>query len=266
MTAGRQHLVQVTARFYSVLALLFGSFDLTFGVFLLARGSHAAPLGIVYVVPGFILVALAAVLWLGAYWAAPLVLAASLIPEVFPILWYSLATGRAPMAAWWTIPGRAVPIVFLILTVLLLVSVLRARTSTDRTRPSGPTAAKVLAAVVLTYGFCLVLLGALELTARARAEFGVPLGYFLALPGAALLALGGFIWRDRIWAMIAAFAASLMPWVYPLFWAEADRGAVTLDWFNVTLLVVPTVFGILATYAVLSTLIRRRMKATSPAR
>lgn len=266
MTADRQRLVLVTARLYAVLALLFGLFDLAFGVFMLATGGHAAPAGIAYVVPGFILAALGAVLWLGAWWAAPLVLATSLVPGVFPLLWYDLAAGRTPMAAWWNILGLAAPTIFLILTVLLLVSLLRARTSIDRFSLSGPTASKALAAVVLTYGSCLVLLGALELIARGRAESAVPFGYFLALPGATLLALAGFVWRDRIWAMITAFAVSLVPWVYPLSWTAADWGAATLDWFDVTLLVVPTLFAFLVAYAVLSTLRRRRMNATNPAR
>ena len=266
MTAGRQKLVRMTARVYAVLALFFGFFELTFGVFLLATGSHAAPVGIAHVVPGFVLAALGAVLWLGAYWAAPLAFAASLIPRVLPFLWYELAAGRTPMTAWWDILGLATPIVFLILTVLLLVSVLRARAANDAARLSHPTASKVLAAVALTYGLCLLLLGALELTARARTEPDVPLGYFLALPGAALLALASFIWRDRIWAMIAAFAASLLPWVYPILWREFAGGHAVLDWFNLTLFAVPTLFGILTAYAVLSTLRRGRMNATNPAR
>jgi hypothetical protein len=65
--------------------------------------------------------------------------------------------------------------------------------------------------------------------------------------------------------MIAAFAASLVPWVYPLLWTEVDRGAVILDWFGVTLLVVPTLFGVLVAYAVLSTIARARRNATDPA-
>jgi hypothetical protein len=69
--------------------------------------------------------------------------------------------------------------------------------------------------------------------------------------------------------MITAFAVCLIPWVYPLFWMEVAGGAGTLDsfdWFNATLLAVPTLFGMLATYAVLSTLRRRRTNATSPTR
>jgi hypothetical protein len=193
-------------------------------------------------------------------------LIASLVPGVFPFLWYDLAAGRTPMTAWWNIPGLAAPAIFLDLTVLLLVSLLWARTSIDRTRLSGPTAPKVLAAVALTYGFCLVLLGAVELTVRSRGEATVPFGYFLALPGAGLLALGRFIWRDRIWAMIAAFAASLMPWVYPILWTGLAGGQATLDWFDMTLFVVPTLFGLLVAYAVLSTLVRGRRNATDPAR
>lgn len=266
MNAGRQQPAHTAARVYAVFVLLFGLFDLTLGVFMLARASHAAPVGILYVVPGFILAALGAVLWLRAYWAAPLALAVSLIPGVFPFLWYDLVAGRAPMLAWWSTPGLVAPIIFLILTVLLLVSVLRARTSVDRIRSSGPTASKILAAVVLTYGLCLVLLGALELTARDRGESYVPFGYFLMLPGATLLVLGAFIWRDRIWAMIAAFAASLIPWLYPIFWTDVAGGQGTLDWFNLTLLVVPGMFSIIVAYAVLSTLRRRWMNATSAAR
>jgi hypothetical protein len=266
MTAGRLQLVHLTARIYAVLALLLGLFDLAFGVFMLATAGHAAPAGIVFVMPGFVLASLGAVLWLGAYWAAPLALVASLIPGVFPFLWYDLAAGRTPMTAWWNMPGLAAPIVFLILTMLMLVSLLRARTSTDRTHHSGPTASKVLAVVALTYGLCLMLLGAAELTARGRGEATVQLGYFLVLPGASLLALASFIWRDRIWAMIAAFAASLMPWVYPLLWMALARGQAVLDWFDITLFVVPTLFGLLVAYALLSTLARGRRNATEPAR
>lgn len=266
MTAGRLQLVHVTARAYAVLVLLLGFFDLAFGVFMLATAGHGAPAGIVFVVPGFVLAALGAVLWLGAYWAAPLALVTSLVPGVFPFLWYDLAAGRTPMTAWWNIPGLAAPAIFLVLTVLLLVSLLRARTSIDRTRLAGPTASKVLAAVVLTYGLCLALLGAVELTMRGRTEATVPFGYFLALPGASLLVLCRFIWRDRIWAMIAAFAASLMPWVYPILWPALSGGQAALDWFDLTVLVVPTLFGLLVAYAVLSTLGRGRRSATGPAR
>lgn len=272
MTAGRQQLARTTARVYAVLVLLFGFFELTFGVFIMVMGSHAAPVGISLVVPGFILVALGSVLWLGAYWAAPLAFVCALFPGVFPFLWYHLAAGRVPTGSWLDILGLTVPTVFLVLTVLLLVSALRARPANGGTRLPGPTAPRALAAVAFSFGLCLLVLGTLDLNLRTPSDLSVPrVGYFLALPGAVLLALGPFIWLDRIWAMIAAFAASLTPWVYPivwLLWMDHIRGYPSPawfrpDWFSLSLMVVPTFFGILTVCAVLSTLRRGRTSATN---
>jgi hypothetical protein len=155
--------------------------------------------------------------------------------------------------------------------VLLFVFALRAGAANGGARLPGPAASRVLAAVACTFGLCLLLLGVLDLNLRTPADLSVVrAGYFLAWPGAVLLALAPFIGRDRIWAMVAAFAALLVPWVYPIVWMlwwDYHTGRYPgLDWFGLTLFVVPTLFGILTVSAVVSTLRQTRMRATSTMR
>ena len=60
--------------------------------------------------------------------------------------------------------------------------------------------------------------------------------------------------------MIAAFAVSLNPWVYPfLAVVFGGFGGLRLEPESLLLLVVPTLFGMLAGYSVLSALKRRRI-------
>ena len=129
MNVGGQ-LIGSLGRTSAVIALVFGAVELAYGIYLLETAGHALFLGITYVVPGLILLALGAVILLGVNWAVPLAFVSSLFPTVVPFLWYDLVAGRSPIVTWQGIVGLGVPAIFLILTLLLMVS--RGATPSDR--------------------------------------------------------------------------------------------------------------------------------------
>ena len=176
------------------------------------------------------------------------------LPNVVPFLWYDLVAGRSPMLTWHGMLGLGLPAIFFIVALLLMVSRFKGTTPSDRR--STATTPKALSAVAFIYGLVLLFVGVLMLARQDRRPpfEQIPSGYMLVFPGAALLLLNGLVRRGQVFAMLAAFVASLVPWIYPMFWLEVSGGRMVLDWFNLSHLVIPTLFGILVATAVLSVL------------
>jgi hypothetical protein len=126
---------EFVARTYAMLVLAHAAIFAGMGVYMLRYGGHAGPAGL----PLLLLSALSAVLvifiWRAHRWAAVAALFVSFVPGVWPVLWSQLTgawklpagaqttiviAGRHIFVPWWEVPFLAAPVIFAVLTVMLV--------------------------------------------------------------------------------------------------------------------------------------------------
>ena len=93
---------------------------LAFAVHTFVYGGHSAPAGMLFLIPSVLLAPLIVFLWRGRLWASLVTFGVSLVPGVWPLLWYDVAAGRTP--SWLDMLFLGPPGVFLILTVAFLTA------------------------------------------------------------------------------------------------------------------------------------------------
>ena len=126
------------AVFLHVILLL----GLAWDIFL--HGGHAAPAGMLFLLPGVLLAALIAFLWRGRPWAAVTAFVVSFVPGVWPLLWGQLSgagtspgqatvviAGRRLLFPWWEIWLLLAPVSFAALSVMLLLATAKTRSVAD---------------------------------------------------------------------------------------------------------------------------------------
>lgn len=215
----------VFARVYAALAYVCG-LVLIFGAAAVAD-THAAGAFIFILLPGALLAVLSPFIWSGWRSAMILALAVSVVLEL-------MVVGNAP--ANWAL-FLAMPVLFGALTVVGFVAGPRRTTGSARR-----VVDKVFGAAVYVYSLVVVLMAPLNHTV----QLGAPRVALYALPLSMLLgSLSIFVWRGRIWAMLAAFALTLAHWLVlasidPSFWGSTPHIAA------------PVIGGILAAVGIVS--------------
>jgi hypothetical protein len=116
--------IRSIAKVYAAALLPYGLFLMGQGIWILLTVHLHAPvhmLSLVYAAPGAVLTALSVFFWLGHAWPAVPTLAASMVPGIWPILWWSIATGRTPVHLGWEgILTLAAPAAFAAITAMLV--------------------------------------------------------------------------------------------------------------------------------------------------
>ena len=93
---------------------------LAFAVRIFVYGGHGAPAGMLFLIPSVLLAPLIVFLWRGRLWASLVTFGVSLIPGMWPLLWYDVAAGRTP--SWLDMLFLAPPAVSLVLTIASLTA------------------------------------------------------------------------------------------------------------------------------------------------
>ena len=125
---------RIVARTYATLLLFHALFLAASGVYMLRYGGHAGPAGLPLLLLSALSAALVIFIWRAHRWAAVAALFVSFVPGVWPVLWNQLTgawklpaaqstivvAGRNLFLPWWEIAFLAAPVVFAILTVMLV--------------------------------------------------------------------------------------------------------------------------------------------------
>jgi hypothetical protein len=192
--------VYAALSYVSSLMLLFGAAVLT--------STHARVAFIFVFLPGILLAVLSRFIWTGSRSAMILAFAVSVALEI-------ILVENSP-DSWGLF--LALPILFGVLMAAGLATGSPSRSASAQAR----AADEVYAAVVYFSGLLAVFMAPFN---HSR-NFGLPAVMLWALLlGVVTGALSVFIWRGRIWAMIAAFALSLAHWlalamIDPSFWGN----------------------------------------------
>jgi hypothetical protein len=128
------------ARTYAIFLLAHVAFLAGTGVYMLRHGGHSAPAGLPLLLLSALSAALVIFIWRAHRWAVVAALFVSFVPGVWPLLWNQLTgasklpaaqstivvAGRNLFLPWWENTFLAAPVVFAVLTVML-VSASRSR-------------------------------------------------------------------------------------------------------------------------------------------
>ena len=107
---------------------------LAFAVRIFVYGGHGAPAGMLFLIPSVLLAPLIVFLWRGRLWASLVTFGVSLIPGMWPLLWYDVAAGHTPSGL--AMLFLAPPVVFLMLTIAFLTDNKRRSSLSSRTPSS----------------------------------------------------------------------------------------------------------------------------------
>jgi hypothetical protein len=209
------------ARLYAALVYL-ASLTLLFAAAVLTS-THAREAFIFVFLPGVLLAVLGRFIWTGSRSAMILAFAVMIALEL-------MIVGNAPESWGYLL---ALPILFGMLTAFGFAA--------GSPRSNGVAPARVADEVYAALVYFTALLAAFMAPFNHSRHFGLPgaAAYALML-GVVLGALSVFIWRGRMWAMVAVFALALAHWIVlaninPLLWrslpyfaAPAVAGILTL--------------------------------------
>jgi len=93
---------------------------LAFAVRIFVYGGHGAPAAMLFLIPSVLLAPLIVFLWRGRLWASLVTFGVSLIPGIWPLLWYDVAANHTPSGL--AMLFLAPPVVFLMLTIAFLTA------------------------------------------------------------------------------------------------------------------------------------------------
>jgi NADH:ubiquinone oxidoreductase subunit 6 (subunit J) len=214
----------LVARIYAALTYV-ASLVLLFGAAVLTS-THARVAFIFVFLPAVLFAVLSVFIWSGHRAAMILAFAVAAVLE--------LMLAENARDDW--VPLLPLPVVFGMLMIAGL--------AVPWQRPNDRTPARVADEVYATAVYFAALLTAFMAPFNHSRTFGLPvIGLYALAAGLALGALSVWIWRGKVWAMIAAFALALAHWIVL---AILDP----LLWHSIPFIAAPVVSGVLTVVCV----------------